>query len=284
MPVPVRENVQALALPGTMDKWGEECAGIRALEKGDNVITIFGTIGSDFWDEGITAKSISRQLRAIGGDVEVQINSPGGDVFEGFAIYNALREHPYNVTIKVIGMAASAASVIAMAGDEVQIGAAAFLMIHNCWVMGIGNRHDLRELADFLEPFDGALKDVYVARSGQKPEAVAKWLDDETWMSGQLAIERGFANSLLPSDAVSVDPKAQASDRTTHDIRSMELALVSSGMTRAQARERIQKVKGTPGAAPPEGDNGGTPGADTDKWMEAGMACLASWQTNGVVK
>lgn len=218
------------------------------MEKGDNTITMFGVIGEDFWDEGITVKGISRQLRAIGGPVTVQINSPGGDVFEGFAIYNALREHPYPVTIDVIGMAASAASVIAMAGDEVRIGAAAFLMIHNCWVMGIGNRHDLRELADFLEPFDRALRDVYVARTGQKKEDVEGWLDAETYMSGAQAIERGFADHLLSQDQVVSDEKTKAKDRELNDVRSLELTLLSSGLTRAQARERIQKVKGKPDA------------------------------------
>lgn len=264
LPVPQRENIHAFVDQKLMERWSNEAAGVRAVEKGDNVITIFGYIGEDFWSEGITAKSIARQLRAISGPVEVQINSPGGDVFEGFAIYNLLREHPYDVTVKVIGMAASAASVIAMAGNTVQIGAAAFIMIHNCWVLGIGNRHDLRELADFLEPFDQALADVYVARSAQSEADVKKWLDAETYMSGALAIERGFADELLPSDQVTVDDSAQANDRQTNDVRALEQTLLASGMTRTQARERIKRVKGV------------TPGADTDPG-EPGMHDAADW-------
>ena len=262
LPLPHRENVQAFADPAVAARWADRHAGVRAVERGDNVITIFGAIGADFWDEGITAKSVTRQLRAIGGDVEVQINSPGGDVFEGFAIYNALREHPYNVTIKVIGMAASAASIIAMAGDTVQIGAAAFLMIHNCSVMGYGNKHDLRELADFLEPFDKALKDVYAARTGQKLDDLTKWLDAETYMSGAQAIELGFADDLLPSDHVTVDDDAKVKDRDANEIRGMERILIASGLTRTQARERLGKLKGKPDAA--AGDTGQEAGSTQD--------------------
>jgi ATP-dependent Clp protease protease subunit len=272
LPIPARQDVHALAPAPNLERWVENAAGLRpvALERGDNVITIFGAIGEDFWEEGITAKSVSRQLRAIGGEVEVQINSPGGDVFEGFAIYNALREHPHPVNVKIIGMAASAASVIAMAGDNVQIGAAAFVMIHNCWVLGIGNRHDLRELADWLEPFDKALNSVYVARTGKKPDEIGAMLDEETWLSGAQAIEMGFADDLLPADQVEEDTKAKAKDKDTHAVRAMELSLISSGMTRAQARERIRTIKGTPGAALELKDGIDTPGAvDTSQAISA---------------
>lgn len=274
LPVPAgRDRVSAFVDQSVVDRFEREAAGIRALERGDNVITIFDVIGEDFWSEGVTAKSIARQLKAIGGPVEVQINSPGGDVFEGFAIYNILREHPYDVTVKVLGMAASAASVIAMAGDTVEIGASAFIMIHNCWVLAIGNRHDLRETADFLEPFDKGLRDVYVARTGQTDAQVGAWLDAETYMNGQEAIERGFADALLPSDQVQVDEEAATQDRETNAIRSMERTLVASGLSRAQARERIQLVKASkPGAAPIDQSATGTPGAadnQTDLWQRA---------------
>ena len=137
LPVPARRDVNAFTAPSVLERWAEDGAGIRALERGDNVITMFDIIGEDFWSGGgVTAKGVAAQLRAIGDrPVEVQINSPGGDMFEGIAIYNVLREHPQAITVKVMGMAASAASIIAMAGDTVEIGAASFIMIHNCWVL-----------------------------------------------------------------------------------------------------------------------------------------------------
>lgn len=277
LPVPPRDRVHAYADPSVLERWGAEYAGIRALEPNDNVITIFGVIGQDFFGDGVTAQSVARQLRAIGGrEVEVQINSPGGDVFEGFAIYNLLREHPYNVTVKVLGMAASAASVVAMAGNTVQIGTASFIMIHNCWVMAIGNKTDLRETADFLEPFDQALADVYVARTGQDMAKVKGWLDAETYMSGSVAIERGFADELLAADQVSVDEATQGQDRASNEVRGLELMLLASGLTRTQAREKINRIKGKPGAAIGTDDRGKPDAAD---WVTAGGALLAELQT-----
>lgn len=271
LPVPARRDVNAFTAPSVLDRWSEDAAGVRSLERGDNVITIFDIIGEDFWGEGITAKKIAAQLRAIGDrPVEVQINSPGGDMFEGIAIYNVLREHPQAITVKVIGLAASAASIIAMAGDSVEIGAASFLMIHNCWVLAVGNRHDMAEMSDWLAPFDSAMADVYAARTGRNATEVAKWMDAETFMSGAQAIERGFADALLPADKVTTDEKAKAADRKVNDLRSMELQLVSAGLTRTQARDRISKIKGTPGAAP---DDDTTPGAG-DHDLSASLADL----------
>lgn len=271
MPQPATRDVHAFTKPQVFDKWSDDAAGVRALERGDNVITMFDIIGEDFWSGGgVTAKKVASQLRAIAGPVEVQINSPGGDMFEGIAIYNVLREHPHDVTVKVMGMAASAASIIAMAGDTVEIGAASFLMIHNCWVLAMGNRHDMRETAEFLEPFDAAMVDVYAARSGQKAEDIAKWMDAETFMSGSQAIERGFADALLAADKITTDEKAQASDRQVNELRAMELQLVSAGLTRTQARDRINKIKGTPGAAR---DADTTPGAG-DPELTGALASL----------
>lgn len=274
LPVPADRKVSALANGQVLDRWGEEAAGVRSLEKGDNIITLFDVIGEDFWSDGITAKSVTRQLRAIGDrPVEVQINSPGGDMFEGIAIYNVLREHPQEVTIKVMGMAASAASIIAMAGDRVEIGAASFLMIHNCWVLAIGNRHDMAEVSEWLAPFDRAMAEVYAARSGRSVDECAAWMDAETYMSGSVALERGFADALLPSDQVVEDPEARTEDRDKNHTRAMELTLVASGMTRSQARAHIKELKDTPGAVQPA-----TPGAGTSTapaWMADAEQLLA---------
>ncbi|MBW6531919.1 Clp protease ClpP [Sphingomonas sp. RRHST34] len=251
LPMPGNRDISALAKPNVLDRWNDDGAGIRAIASGDNVITMFGAIGEDYWsDSGITAKKVTAQLRAIGDrPVEVQINSPGGDMFEGIAIYNVLREHPQDITVKVMGMAASAASIIAMAGNTVEIGAASFIMIHNCWVLAIGNRHDMAETASFLAPFDQAMADLYAQRTGSDVADVQKWMDAETFMSGSMAIERGFADAMLSADQVTTDEDTKAADRHVNELRAMELSLVASGHTRTEARARINKIKGTPGAA-----------------------------------
>jgi len=276
LPIPADRKVSAFTPAPVLERWGVEAAGVRAVAGGDNVITMFEPIGYDYWtDGGITARKVTAQLRAIGDrPVEVQINSGGGDMFEGLAIYNVLREHPQDVTIKIMGMAASAASIIAMAGDQVEIGAASFVMIHNCWVVAAGNRHDFLETAAWLAPFDQAMTDVYVHRTAQKAAEVAKWMDAETWMSGTTAIANGFADELLGADQITVDDDAKASDRKVNELRAMELTMVSAGYTRTEARARINKIKGTPGAAR---DTADTPGAGGDsEWIGALAGLLAS--------
>lgn len=130
-------RVTCETLPSALDRWD---GGIKAATTDDNSISVFDVIGQDYWGEGVTAKRIAGALRAMNGaDVTVNINSPGGDMFEGLAIYNLLREYEGRVTVKVLGIAASAVSVIAMAGDDIQIGRGAFLMIHNCWVYAMGS-------------------------------------------------------------------------------------------------------------------------------------------------
>lgn len=255
LPMPAHRKVEAFTRPEVFEKWTAEAAGIRAVEQGDNVITMFGPIGEDFWSGGgITAKTVTAQLRAIGArPIEVQINSPGGDMFEGIAIYNVLREHPQPVSVKVMGIAASAASVIAMSGDTVEIGAASFIMIHNCSVLAAGNRHDFAEVAAFLAPFDQAMADLYAQRTGQDAKAVAKWMDDETFMSGSVAIERGFADMMLSADKITTDEKTKASDQEVNKVRAVELRLVKGGDTRSQARAHIKDLRGTKDSAPPAG-------------------------------
>lgn len=275
LPLPGNRDVSALAKPNVLERWSEDGAGVRAIATGDNVITMFGTIGEDYWsDRPITAKNVAAQLRAIGDrPVELQINSPGGDMFEGIAIYNVLREHPQDITVKVMGMAASAASIIAMAGDTIEIGAASFIMIHNCWVVAIGNRHDMAETAAFLEPFDQAMADLYAQRTGSAVADVQRWMDAETFMSGSMAIERGFASAMLAADQVTSDDETRASDRHVNELRAMELTLVAGGHTRTEARSRINKIKGTPGAAL---DAATTPGAGGTELTGALAGLLAN--------
>lgn len=262
LPVPHDKRHAAITKPEVFDRWSVDAAATRpvnALTIGDGVITMFETIGADYWSGGgITAKSVAAALRAIGDrPVEIQINSPGGDMFEGIAIYNVLREHPQLITVKVMGMAASAASIIAMAGDTIEVGAASFLMIHNCWVVAVGNRIDMAETAKWLEPFDQAMVDLYAQRTGGDAKQIADWMNAETYMSGSIAVERGFADALLAADQVTSDDLAATRAREVNDLRAMELTLVASGKSRAEARASINKIKGTPGAA----HHDGTPGA-----------------------
>ncbi|MFZ6740997.1 head maturation protease, ClpP-related [Klebsiella quasipneumoniae] len=242
-------------LPSALDRWD---GGIKAAATDDNSISVFDVIGQDYWGEGITAKRIAGALRAMNGaDVTVNINSPGGDMFEGLAIYNLLREYEGHVTVKVLGIAASAASIIAMAGDDIQIGRGAFLMIHNCWVYAMGNRHDFAELAQSLEPFDTAMADIYAARSGLDIAAVQKLMDGESYIGGSDAVAKGLADSLLSADAVSDDDESPAAA-----LRKLDALLAKTNTPRAERRKLIKALSGgMPGAVTTKD---GTPGAAED--------------------
>ncbi|EOV9004562.1 head maturation protease, ClpP-related [Cronobacter dublinensis] len=237
-----------------MERWN---GSIRAARDGDNSISIFDVIGADYWGEGVTASRIAGALRSLNGeDVTVNINSPGGDMFEGLAIYNLLREYDGKVTVKVLGLAASAASIIAMAGDEVQIGRGAFLMIHNCWVYAMGNRHDLAQIATDMAPFDKAMSDIYQARSGLDAATVDKMMDGETYIGGSEAVEKGFADSLLSADEIADDDESPVAA-----LRKLDALLAKANTPRSERRKLLKALSGsTPGAA---ATPDGTPSAAT---------------------
>ncbi|SOB53033.1 head maturation protease, ClpP-related [Pseudomonas lundensis] len=195
--------------PLALERWNRT---IRAAKEDDHSISIYDAIGYDPWSgEGVTTKRISAALRSLkGADVTVNINSPGGDMFEAMAIYNLLREYSGKVTVKVLGLAASAASIIAMAGNEIRIARSGFLNIHNCWVVALGNRHDLRAMITTLEPFDQAMAEIYAARTGGDLSSMQQMMDADTWLNGKIAVERGFADDLLAADAIKQAPDAKA--------------------------------------------------------------------------
>lgn len=247
-------GVSSQILPRALDRWQPGVRAAAAESGEDRSISVYDVIGYDYWTgEGVTAKRIAGALRNMGkGPVTVNVNSPGGDMFEGLAIYNLLREHDGEVTVKVLGLAASAASIIAMAGDTVQIARAGFLMIHNAWVVAMGNRNDLREYADTLEPFDRAMADIYAARTGEDRDAMAKLMDAESWIGGSDAIEQGFADELLASDQV----QQGAGKAAASAIRRVEAALRASGMPKSEAMRLLSEIKSSVGdpAGSGEGD------------------------------
>src|SRR3546814_11274221 len=122
--MPADRKLQAVTPASVLARYGDTAAGVRAVAMGDNVITMFDSIGEDYWTGGgVTSKTLQSQLRAIGErDIEVHINSYGGDMFEGIACYNVLREHPQTVTVKVMVLVESAASTLAMTDPKINMG------------------------------------------------------------------------------------------------------------------------------------------------------------------
>lgn len=159
-------------------------------------ITIYGVIGDSWWEDSVSASDIDNALKSIGsGDLVINLNSPGGDAFDGIAIYNRLKKHNGKVTINVDGWACSAASVIAMAADELVMGLGSMLMIHEASSLVWGTKTEMRKEADVLENLEEGIIDIYMTKANVDREEIRKMVDDETWFSAQKAVEIGFATS-----------------------------------------------------------------------------------------
>lgn len=167
-------------------------------------IWLYDQVGESFWGEGVSAKSFQKDLNNLGGvtQIDLRINSPGGDVFDGFAIYNLLAQHPATVNVYVDGVAASIASIIAMAGESINMAKNSMMMIHNPQGVAIGDENEMDRVKALLKQVKGSLTTTYVDRTGQDEKNIAKWMDDETWMNAETAVELGFADRVIAAQAV----------------------------------------------------------------------------------
>lgn len=166
-------------------------------EKNVSELTIYGIIGDSWWDESVSANDIDRALKEAGdNDIIVYLNSPGGDAFDGISIYNRLKRHTGKVTIHVDGWACSAASIIAMAGDEIIMSLGSMLMIHEASNIVWGTKTDMRKGADVLEELEEGIIDIYMTKANLSREEIRSMVDAETWFSAKKAVELGFANKV----------------------------------------------------------------------------------------
>lgn len=178
-------------------------------------ISIFDAIG----EYGVSAKNFLNDLRAVkASDVDVEINSPGGDVFAGIAIYNGMRQSGKKINVKIMGVAASAASLIAMAGDTIDMPENTFMMVHNPWSFAMGSAEDMRDTADMLDKIGSSLVATYAKRTGKSDEEIKALLDAETWMTAQEAVEAGFATTV--SDAIAAKAEFDM-DRVPANVKAV---------------------------------------------------------------
>lgn len=159
------------------------------------VINIFGDIVDDIYEDGVSALQFAYELEQLGDvdAIEVYINSYGGSVSQGFAIYNQLKNHPAKVTTVCSGFACSIASIIFLAGDERIMQDASLLMIHNPFCMTMGNANELRKQADDLDKMAQVSVDIYCEVTGLNEETIKDMMDKETWITSKEAYELGFA-------------------------------------------------------------------------------------------
>ncbi|ARL88579.1 head maturation protease, ClpP-related [Burkholderia pseudomallei] len=178
-------------------------------------VYLYDVIVTDDWWGGVSAQSFVQALAGITADtIHLRINSPGGDVFAARAMETALRGHSARVIAHVDGVAASAASFVMLAADEVEITDGAFVMIHNAWTFAMGNADDLRESAKLLDAVDASLVRTYAKETGQSEDDISAWMAAETWMSSDEAVQRGFADRLAGAGA---DAQASAWNLSAYD-------------------------------------------------------------------
>jgi ATP-dependent Clp protease protease subunit len=179
---------------------GKKFWKFNAKENSDEgELLLYGDISdSTWWGDEITPKNFKEELDSLGDikTLNVYINSGGGDVFAGQAIYSMLKRHSATVNVYVDGLAASIASIIAMAGDSVKMPKNAMLMVHNPWSFGMGNANDFRKLADDLDKVRESMISVYEDKTGMEKESIVELLDAETWMTAEEALELGFADEV----------------------------------------------------------------------------------------
>jgi ATP-dependent Clp protease protease subunit len=278
--IPGLKRFRALAPPKTGNrKWFR----IEAAASGSEAtvyIYDFISDSSDEWYGGVSASRFVRDIAAL--DVEtlhVRINSPGGDVFAAMTIYNALKRHPARIVTHVDGVAASAASAVLLAGDEVLMGVGTFVMIHNPWVIAVGDAAELRAAADTVEKVEETLAGIYAERTGIPAEEVRALMAAETWYTADGAVAAGFADAVESgTDSATTSAQARfdlsvfahapenlrsapaaADPGTPATIRDFEAFLRDAG---GYSREAAKAIASGGFKAPPQPRDEGDEGAD----------------------
>ena len=203
-----------------------------------------GTIAEESWfDDDVTPALFKSELTDGKGDITVWINSPGGDCFAAAQIYNMLRDYNGKVTIKIDGLAASAASVIAMAGDEVLVSPVSMLMIHNPATIAMGDKGEMERAIGMLENVKASIINAYVAKTGLSRNKLSKLMDEETWMDANKAVELRFADSIITRDVLHEDAPAieQGADGRTVGVlfsrKRVQLAMTNKLTDHLRAKE-----------------------------------------------
>lgn len=184
-----------------------------------NSIYMYGVIGESFWDEGITAGQVLRSLDSMRDNrVTVYINSPGGQADEGVAIYNILRRHPGGVDTVVDSLAASAASIIALAGQSRRSMTGSRWMIHRAMTIAIGNHEEMRAVAKVLETYDTALSEIYSGYMGASKEEILQAMTAETWYTSEEAVTAGLATAMEAKPATQAAQNAAWFSKPPQDL------------------------------------------------------------------
>ena len=198
----------------------------------ERILFLNGTIAEESWfDDDVTPQIFKDELMSGSGDITVWINSPGGDCVAAAQIYNMLMEYPGNVTVKIDGIAASAASVIAMAGTKVCVSPVSMLMIHNPMTFAFGNTAEMQKAIDMLGEVKESIINAYEIKTGMSRAKLSRLMDAETWMNANKAVELGFADEILQRDSLE-----DAEPQTASAMAYSRVEVTNSLMEKLSAR------------------------------------------------
>lgn len=205
----------------------------QADVESERVLELYGTIAEDSWfDDDVTPQMFRDELFAGSGDVVIWLNSPGGDCIAASQIYAMLMDYKGNVTVKIDGIAASAASVIAMAGTKVLMAPTAMMMVHNPSTIAVGDREDMKKAMDMLAEVKESIINAYEIKTNLSRAKLSHLMDETTWMNAKKAIELGFCDGILEDSKKSVDAEAFA-----FSAKAVEASIMNKLAAKAQRPE-----------------------------------------------
>lgn len=208
--------------------WNWKKENILNEKNPDRVLEIYGPIAEESWfDDEVTPRMFREELFHVDGDIILWINSPGGDCIAAAQIFNMLREYPGKVTVKIDGIAASAASVIAMAGDEILISPVAMMMIHNPATFSFGDHEQMKKTIEMLNETKESIMNAYEMKTGLSRSLLGQMMDEETWMDANKAVELGFADSIIQKNKESTPVEEQHTMSRLFSQKKLQQSLVN---------------------------------------------------------
>jgi ATP-dependent Clp protease protease subunit len=234
---------------------------VKNESTGETELIFDGPVSSEcWWGDEITPAMFRDELSKINGNLTIWLNSPGGDCFSASQIYTMLRNHKGKITVKIDGIAASAASVVAMSGDETLISPTGYLMIHNPMTLASGNKADMEKAITLLEEVKEGIINAYVRKTGLSRNKISKLMDEETWMNAEKALQLGFVDGILFDKNTTIEWKKEEPDDCNDDSKPQKAAsamLYSSSRTKDSFLQKITAEHG-----------GGTPISQLEKRLE----------------
>ena len=230
-------------------KWLNLAPETGQSEEAERVLELYGTIAEESWfDDEVTPQMFRDELFACNGPVTIWVNSPGGDCIAASRIYSMLMDYKGNVTIKIDGIAASAASVIAMAGTRVLMAPTALMMIHNPATAAFGDHVDMKKAIEMLDEIKESIINAYELRTSINRRQISKMMDDTTWMNARKAMELGFADGILEDEKSPGEPEAysfssNAVEKTLLNKISAKAEKIPEGRCVADLRASLMTIR-----------------------------------------